>query len=59
MLTAIMTTKLPILVGHDLWGFHVHKLPEYGIWTVLHEARTDWAMLMGSTFLAITGGGRW
>lgn len=59
MLTAIATTKLPILVGHDLWGFHVRKLPEYGFWAMVHEARTDWAMLLGSVFLLIVGGGRW
>lgn len=59
MLTAIVTTKLPILVGHDLWGFHVRRLPEYGFWAMAHEARTDWAMLLGSLFLLIVGGGRW
>ncbi len=59
MLTAITTTKVPILVGHDLWGFHVRKLPEYGLWAMAHEARTDWAMLLGSAFLLIVGAGRW
>lgn len=59
MLTAIATTKLPILVGYDLWGFHVRKLPEYGFWAMAHEARTDWAMLLGSIFLLFVGGGRW
>jgi len=59
MLSALATTKLPVLAGHDLWGFHVRKLPEYGFWAMLHEARTDWAMLLGSTFLLLVGGGRW
>lgn len=59
MLTAITTTKLPILLGHDLWGFLVRKLPEYGFWAMAHEVRTDWAMLLGSVFLLIVGGGRW
>jgi len=58
MLTAITATKLPIFVGHDLWGFHVRKLPEYGLWAMAHETRTDWAMLLGSLFLLIVGGGR-
>ena len=59
MLTALTTTKLPILIGHDLWGFHVRKLSEFGFWAMAHEARTDWAMLLGSVFLLIVGGGRW
>ncbi|MCC6359162.1 MAG: DoxX family protein [Phycisphaerales bacterium] len=59
MITAIASTKLPILVGHDLWGFHVRTLPEYGFWAMVHEARTDWSMLLGSIFLLIVGGGRW
>jgi putative oxidoreductase len=58
MLTAITTTKLPMLVGHDLWGFHVHELSRYGFWTMAHQARTDWSMLLGSVFLLIAGGGR-
>ncbi|RIK66934.1 MAG: DoxX family protein [Planctomycetota bacterium] len=59
MTIAIVTTKLPILAGHDLWGFHVRKLPEYGFWAMAHESRTDWAMLLGSIFLLIVGAGRW
>ena len=59
MLTAIVTTKVPILLGHDLWSFHVHKLPRYGFWAMAHEARADWAMLLGSACLLIGGGGRW
>jgi hypothetical protein len=26
---------------------------------MLHDSRTDWAMLLGSIFLLIKGGGRW
>jgi putative oxidoreductase len=46
MLTAIATTKIPIL-------------REQGFWKMAHEARTDWSMLLGSLFLLIVGGGRW
>jgi putative oxidoreductase len=59
MLTAIVTTKLPILAGRDLWGLHVRDLSRYGFWAMAHAARTDWAMLLGSVFLLIVGGGRW
>jgi uncharacterized membrane protein YphA (DoxX/SURF4 family) len=46
MLTAIATTKIPILM-HD------------GFWKMAHEARTDWSMLLGSIFLLVVGGGAW
>ena len=46
MLVAITSTKLPILA-------------EQGIWEMLHAARTDWSMLLGSIFLLIKGGGLW
>lgn len=44
MLTAIVSTKIPIL----------HKS---GFWKMAHEARTDWSMLLGSLFLLIAGSG--
>lgn len=46
MLVALATTKAEILTTKGMWVF-------------LHESRTDWAMLMGSIFLLIEGGGRW
>jgi uncharacterized membrane protein YphA (DoxX/SURF4 family) len=46
MLTAIGTTKLPILL-------------DQGFWKMAHESRTDWSMLLGSLFLLIVGGGQW
>lgn len=59
MATAIVTTKIPILLGHDLWGFHVRELSTYGFWSMAHEMRTDFAMLLGALYLLIVGGGRW
>ena len=59
MLVAIISTKIPILLGHDWWVFHVSPLPRYGFWSFMHETRADWAMLMGALFLFIEGGGRW
>ena len=46
MVTAIITTKFEVLA-------------EKGFWEMLHESRTDWAMLLGCVFLLITGAGRW
>lgn len=44
MLVAIYTTKIDILLNQ-------------GLWEMLHAARTDWSMLLGSIFLIIKGGG--
>lgn len=57
MLVAIVTTKLPILLGHGFWGLRLRELPSYGLWSMAHEARTDFAMLLGSTFLVLVGAG--
>lgn len=46
MLVAISTTKIPILLNE-------------GFWKMAHEARTDWAMLLGSVFLLWVGAGKW
>lgn len=44
MLVAIATTKAEVLA-------------DKGFWEMLHGSRTDWAMLLGSIFLLIKGGG--
>jgi uncharacterized membrane protein YphA (DoxX/SURF4 family) len=44
MLVAISTTKMTILANQ-------------GFWAMLHESRTDWAMLLGCIFLLIKGAG--
>jgi putative oxidoreductase len=59
MLIAILSTKIPILLGHGFWGFSLRALPYYGFWGMSHEARTDFAMLSGLIFLLIVGAGRW
>jgi putative oxidoreductase len=59
MLVAIGTTKIPILLGHDLGPFKVRNVETYGFWSMAHETRTDWAMLLGALFLLIVGAGRW
>jgi uncharacterized membrane protein YphA (DoxX/SURF4 family) len=46
MIVAISTTKIPILL-------------KSGFWAMAHEARTDWAMLLGSIFLLVVGAGTW
>jgi putative oxidoreductase len=46
MLVAISTTKVAILLNS-------------GFWSMAHEARTDYAMLLGSVFLLVIGAGSW
>lgn len=58
MLVAIATTKIPVLLGEDFLGFKVRELKYYGFWSMAHEGRTDFAMLMGALFLLISGSGR-
>src|ERR671910_2732436 len=59
MLVAILSTKIPILIGHGFWGFSLRAVPYGGFWGMAHEARTDFAMLLGSIFLLIVGAGAW
>jgi uncharacterized membrane protein YphA (DoxX/SURF4 family) len=59
MIVAILSTKIPILLGHDFWIFHVSKLPRYGFWSMAHEARADFTMLLGCLYLLIEGAGVW
>ncbi len=46
MLVAFATTKAEVLSTE-------------GFWELLHGSRTDWALLLGSIFLLVKGGGNW
>ena len=46
MLVAIITTKTEVLAND-------------GFWEMMHGSRTDWAMILGSIFLLLKGGGKW
>jgi putative oxidoreductase len=59
MLVAIVSTKIPILLGYGFWGFSLRETAYGGFWGMAHEARTDFSMLMGSLFLLLAGAGRW
>ena len=43
---AIVTTKIPMLA-------------KSGFWAAMHEARTDFCMVLGLIFLLMVGGGPW
>ena len=59
MIVAILTTKIPILLGYGFWGFSLNRVAYYGFWGMLHEARTDLSMLLCLLFLLIVGAGKW
>jgi uncharacterized membrane protein YphA (DoxX/SURF4 family) len=56
---AILSTKIPILLGRGFGPFALPTLPRYGFWSMLHEARTDFSMVLGLLFLLIEGAGPW
>jgi uncharacterized membrane protein YphA (DoxX/SURF4 family) len=47
ILTAILTTKVPILLGHRIGRFEPPHFGRYGLLSFLHESRTDLCMLCG------------
>ena len=56
ILTAILTTKVPILLGHPLGRFAPPRLDHYGLLSFIHEARTDLSMLFGLVAILIDSG---
>jgi putative oxidoreductase len=56
---AILSTKVPIMLGHGFWGFQLPTLESYGWWSMLHEARTDLSMWLALVYLLIVGAGAW
>jgi uncharacterized membrane protein YphA (DoxX/SURF4 family) len=56
MVTALVTTKVPILLGRTLGPFSLMKLAQYGVLSFLHEARVDLCMIFGLTAVAIDRG---
>lgn len=59
IVTATVTTKIPILLGHPLGPFAPPKnLTHYGILAFLHESRTDLSMLFGLVAILVDSGVR-
>ena len=59
MVVAILSTKVPILLGHDWLIFRMRELDRYGFLSMTHETRTDFAMMMEAIFILLAGAGRW
>jgi putative oxidoreductase len=58
MAVTILSTKIPILLGHGDCHFVGPSPTKPGLWSMLHEARTDLSMLLASVFLLLVGSGR-
>jgi putative oxidoreductase len=56
---ALISTKLPILLGQPVGPFSLAKMARSGFWSAVHEARTDLSMWLGSLFLILVGAGLW
>jgi uncharacterized membrane protein YphA (DoxX/SURF4 family) len=59
MCVALVSIKVPILLGQEFLGFSLRPLPRYGFWSMMHESRNDICMLLGSSFLLLVGAGKW
>lgn len=56
ILTAIVTTKIPILLGHSFGRFAPPKAAHYGVLSFLHESRTDLCMVLGCVAVLLDSG---
>ena len=56
-LTRLATVPLIIDICVALYSTKIVTLAKSGLWSTLHEARTDMSMLLGLIFLLLIGGG--
>jgi uncharacterized membrane protein YphA (DoxX/SURF4 family) len=56
IITAVITTKIPFLLGRPLGPFPLAKMDTYGWLTFFHEARLDLTMIFGLVAIAIDSG---
>lgn len=56
IMTAIVTTKVPILLGHPLGVFAPPGLDRHGLLSFIHEAQTDLSMLVGLVAILLDSG---
>jgi len=58
IITALVTTKLPILLGRHLGPFALANLNQYGWLSFFHEARIELCMIFGLLAILIDSGVR-
>jgi len=57
LLTRLAAIPLLIDICVALYSTKIVSLAKNGVWSTLHEARTDVSMLLGLIFLVLVGGG--
>jgi len=57
LLTRLASIPLLIDISAALYSTKIVTLSKNGLWSTLHEARTDVCMLLGLIFLLLVGGG--
>lgn len=59
LFTRLAVVPLLIITIFSLVAIQTPVLLDRGLWAMLHAARTDWCMLLGTCYLLLKGGGRW
>jgi uncharacterized membrane protein YphA (DoxX/SURF4 family) len=59
LLTRLVSIPLLINICVALYSTKIVTFAKNGLWSTLHEARTDVSMLLGLVFLLLVGGGSW
>lgn len=58
MVVAILSTKISLYLGTSPLPLPPSP-PQFGMWAVLHEVRSEYAQLLTTAFLLINGPGEW
>jgi len=58
MIVAILSTKISLYLGTSPLPLPPSP-PQFGMWAVLHEIRSEYAQLFTTAFLLVNGPGRW
>ena len=58
MIVAILSTKISLYLGTSPLPLPPSP-PQFGMWAVLHEIRSEYAQLLTTAFLLVNGPGKW
>ncbi|HTJ10647.1 MAG TPA: DoxX family protein [Dinghuibacter sp.] len=59
LFTRFAVIPLLVITIFSLVAIQSRVLVDQGLFPMLHAARTDWCMLLGTCYLLLKGGGRW
>jgi putative oxidoreductase len=58
MIVAMLSTKIALYLGTSPLPLPPSP-PQFGMWAVLHEVRSEYAQLLTTAFLMVAGPGKW